>query len=87
MTNVDENAFTGSEEYNTRDQNFMIAVGANNFFNGERDDPRYSKWVAELVTKIDGELEYEIWEMHPCSVQELESFDEPDSKTASKMEF
>ena len=46
VTNIDENAFTDGEEYNTRDENFMIAVGAKNSGTGEKDDPRYVKWVA-----------------------------------------
>ena len=34
VTNVDENAFTDGEQYNTRDGNFMIAVGTRNYLTG-----------------------------------------------------
>ena len=49
ITNIDENAFIDGEEYNTQDENFMIAVGASNYITGKKDDPRYVKWVATLM--------------------------------------
>ena len=74
VTNVDENAFTDGQEYNTRDQNFMIAVGANNYITGEKNDPRYVKWVASLSKQTEEELIEENYELHPCTAEELDNF-------------
>ena len=46
VTNIDENALIYGEEYDMREENFMIAVGADNFGQGKKDDPRFVKWVA-----------------------------------------
>ena len=34
VTNIDENALVDGEEFNTREENFMIAVGAKNYLSG-----------------------------------------------------
>ena len=76
ITNVDENAFIDGEEYNTREENFMIAVGARNYISGQKDDARFVKWVAMLTKGSESGPVLENHELHPCSVEELEKFDE-----------
>ena len=34
ITNIDENAFIDGGKYNTRDENFLIAVGVKKFLTG-----------------------------------------------------
>ena len=75
VTNIDENALIDGDEYNTREENFMIAVGAKNYLSGSKDDPRYVKWVASLTKESESGPELVNYEMHPCSVEELEKFD------------
>ena len=38
-------AFTDGEVFSTEDPSFMLALGVNNFYEGDKTDLRYFKWL------------------------------------------
>lgn len=86
VTNVDEAAITGGEIYNTAKPDFMMAVGANNFYTGDKNDMRYFKWILDYsVFSAEGSKQYN-YELHPCTEEDLDKFYEPDTTSAEKIE-
>ena len=86
VTNVDEAAITGGEIYNTAKPDFMMAVGANNFYTGDKNDMRYFKWILDYsVFSAEGSKQY-YYELHPCTEEDLDKFYEPDTTSAEKIE-
>lgn len=65
----------------------MLAVGAENFDNGEfLSDPRYVRWVMALWEKKDAKWNINWYEMHKCSDEEISKFKPAkDKPTAEKV--
>ena len=66
---------------------FMLAVAAENFDTGEFiNDPKYVRWVTAFWEKTDGVTSKTWYLMHPCTEEEFSRFEPPeDEQTGQKV--
>ena len=79
-------AFTDGEVFNTAEPSFMLAVGANNYYEGDKTDLRYFKWLVWYAVHDEEGSENYYYEMHPCSKEDLELFYEPEPTSVQKVQ-
>ena len=59
--------FDSSHIYNVEDEDFMFAVSVEHYENGIKMDPRYVKWVANLISSTPDSFSVEHLPMSTCS--------------------
>ena len=69
-----------SKKYNIDEDEFMLAVSAENHTSGELlSDPSYVRWVTRYVEKKNGLTSRHYHLMHKCSDKEFERFEPSES--------
>ena len=72
-------------KFNTSDDGFMMAFAIDSD-NGLKQDPRFIKWVARYIQIIDGETVVRNILLQPCTEEDMQKFNPPDSNSVVWLE-
>ena len=64
----------------------MVAMGAEHYLNGSRNDPRYIQWVAVIAISTPDSYEEVFHPMYPCTDAQFAKLDSVDSKNEAKVQ-
>ena len=65
----------------------MLGFGIENYFDGQKNDPRYIKWmVREYATNSDGEDISRYFPVRNCTAADFAKFYEPNTSSAKKVQ-
>ena len=64
---VEKDFYDQEKGINLNHANFRFALGAVNFDNEAKNDPRYTKWIARLWGYVDGIETETIIPIHKCT--------------------
>ena len=74
--------------YDAQRDDFVMAFGIEHFFDGIKDDPRFTQWFVSYKTgDYDGNYQERNYLMHKCTDSEYAKFYPPDNDSKVKVEL